>query len=226
LGVTSVNNPSGALEVGQNEETDQELRLRRQYSVSIASTGYLNGLLASLLNLDGVSDGKVYENVTNVTDSNGIPAHSIWAVIEGGANTDIANVIYEKKSAGCGMRGDVEVDITTASGNVLTVKFDRPTAKDLYIRFDIMETIVGTTFDLAGIKQYIVDNLAYSIGAFAETSSITALALAAINATSGGGVPLNVEISDDGITWDDFLNVTTLDEQWTVDSSRIAVTEI
>lgn len=226
LGVTSINNPSGALEIGQNEETDAELRLRRQYSVSISSEGYLNGLLGAVLNLDGVSDAKVYENVTNITDADGIPAHSTWLIVEGGANTDIANVYYEKKSAGSGMRGDVEVDITTASGNIITMKFDRPVAKDLYIQFDIQPTIAGTVFDLAAIKQYLVDNLEYNIGSFADTSTITAQAIAAIAATSGGGVPLNVEISDDGITWADFLEVTTLDEQWTLDVTRITITEI
>ncbi len=226
LGVVSVNNPSGALEVGQNEETDAQLRLRRQYSVAIASDGYLNGLLGAILNLNGVSNAVLYENVTNVTDADGIPAHSTWLVVEGGANTDIANLYYAKKSYGSGMRGDVEVEITTPSGNILVIKFDRPTAKDLYIRFDIQETISGTVFNTLGIKQYIVDNLSYKIGEFANTSNITAIAIAAIAATGGGGVPLNVEISDDGIAWTDFLEVTTLDEQWTVDTSRIAITEL
>jgi hypothetical protein len=226
LGVTGINNPSGALEIGQNEETDAELRLRRQYSVAIASDGYLNGLLAAVLNLDGVSDAALYENVTNVVDAYGIPAHGIWLVVEGGANTDIAQLIYTKKSYGADMRGQVEVEITTASGNILVVKFDRPTAKDLYIRFDIQPTIAGTVFDILGIKQYIVDNLSYGIGEFANTSNITALAIAAIASTSGGGVPLNVEISDDGSSWTDFLEVDTLDEQWTVDTSRITITEL
>ena len=110
LGVVSVNNASGAIQTGQDEETDQELRIRRQQSVSIGSTGYLNGILGDILNLDGVTDGKVYENDTSATDSNGIPAHSIWAIVEGGANSDIANVIYAKKTAGAGMLGDVVVD--------------------------------------------------------------------------------------------------------------------
>jgi len=226
LGVASVNNPSGALEVGQNEETDAQLRLRRQYSVAIAASGYLNGLLGAVLNLSGVTDAKLYENVTNVTDADGIPAHSTWLIVEGGANTDIAQTYYEKKSAGSGMKGAVSVPITTPSGNIINFLFDRPTAKDLYIRFDIQRTITGTTFDQAAIKQYLVDNLVYSIGAFAETSTITAQAIAAIAASSGGGVPLNVEISDDGSTWADFLEVTTLDEQWTVDTSRITITII
>lgn len=224
LGVTSVNNPSGALEVGQNQETDQQLRLRRQYSVAIASTGYLNGLLGAVLNLAGVTDAKLYENVTNVTDANGIPAHSTWLIVEGGANTEIAQLYYEKKSAGSGMKGAVSVPITTPSGNVIDFLFDRPTAKNLYIRFEIQRTVAGTTFDQAAIKQYLVDNLTYSIGAFADTSTVTAQAIAAIADSSGGGVPLNVEISANGITWFDYLTVTTLDEQWTLDVSRITIT--
>lgn len=226
LGVTTINNPSGALEIGQNEETDTELRLRRQYSVAIASTGYLNGLLAAVLNLDGVTDAKLYENVTDATDANGIPEHAIWLVVEGGANSEIANLIYEKKSYGCNMKGSVLVEITTESGQIFVAKFDRPTAKNLHIRFDIQRTIAGTIFDQLGIKQYMVDNLDYEIGAFAETSTLTASAIAAIAATSGGGVPLNMEISSNGSTWVDFLNVTTLNEQWTVDTSRITITEL
>lgn len=226
IGVTGVNNSSSAITVGQNQETDAQLRTRRARSVAIASTGYLNGLLGAVLNLDGVTSGVLYENVTNVTDADGIPAHGIWLVAAGGANSDIGDLIYAKKSYGANMKGTVEVDITTASGEIFTAKFDRPTPKNLYIRFDIQTTVAGTTFDTLGIENYIADNLTYAIGAYSETSSITAIALAGINATSGGGVPLNVEISDDGITWADYLTVTTLDEQWTVDASRIAITEL
>lgn len=224
LGVTAVNNSSSALTIGQNQETDAQLRTRRAQSVAIATTGYLNGLLAAVLNLEGVTEGALYENVTNVTDANGIPAHAIWLVVAGGANDEIADEIYNRKSAGCNMRGDVEIEINTASGQIFVAKFDRPEPKDLYIRFDIQRTVPGTTFNEIGIQNYMVENLHYGIGAYAETANITAIAQAAINATSGGGVPLNVEISDDGIAWADFLETDTLDEQWTVDSSRIAIT--
>lgn len=224
LGVTAINNPSGALEVGQNEETDAELRVRRQQSVAIASTGYLNGLLAAVLNLTGVTDASLYENVTDAVDGDGIPAHGIWLIAEGGANTDIGNAIYTKKSYGANMKGAVEVDITTASGDIFVAKFDRPTPADLYIRFDIQPTAAGAIFDQAAIKQYLVDNLSYKIGQFAETSNITLTALLAITANGGQGVPLNVEISDDGLAWDDYLPTATKDAQWTVDTTRITIT--
>ena len=226
LGVTTINNSSGALEIGTNEETDGELRLRRQQSVALGSTGYLNGLQGALIGIDGTTDAIVYENVTNVVDADGIPAHGIWAIVEGGANTDIGDTIYNRKSYGANMKGAVEVDITTPAGATFTAKFDRPLAKDLYIQFDIQPIVTGAVFDQAAIKTYMVDNLNYTIGQPAETSEITAVALAAINANGGQGVPVNVEISDDDATWVDYLAVDTLEEQWTVDTTRITITEL
>lgn len=226
LGVVSVNNPNAALQVGQNEETDAQLRTRRQNSVAIASSGYLNGLLGAVLQLPGVTDAKLYENYTNVTDSNGIPPHATWLIVEGGANEDIAQVYYEKKSYGSNMRGAVEVDITTPSGAIFTAQFDRPTAEDLYIRFDIQPTVANPDFPIAAIKESMVDAINYNIGQFAETATITAAALAAIIENGGGGVPVNVEISNDGTNWDDYLDTATLDNQFTLDVTRITITEL
>jgi len=226
LGVASINNPSGALQTGADEETDAQLRVRRQQSVSNASDGYLNGLLGSLLAITGVTDAKLYENFSSSIDSNGVPDHGIWAIVEGGANTDIANVIYSKKGYGCNMKGTVTSNITTASGNVFTAKFDRPTAQNLYIRFDLQKTLSTAVFNQTLIKQYMVNNTNYGIGQFAETSSITALALAAINYYGGNGVPINVEISINGTTWVDYLTTPTLDKQFVLDVSRITITAL
>lgn len=225
LGVTSVNNPSAALQLGQNEETDAELRARQKNSVALASSGYLNGLRGTLLAIDGVTDARLYENVTNIVDADGIPAHGIWAIVEGGSNTDIGDAIYSKKSFGCDMKGDVEVDIETPSGIPFIAKFDRPTAEDLHIRFDIQPTYPGASFDQDEIKSYIVDNLVYTIGQFAETASITVVAINAIISTSGNvGVPVNVEISNNGADWVDYLETTLLSDKFVVDSTRITIT--
>jgi uncharacterized phage protein gp47/JayE len=224
LGVTAINNASAALEIGQDEETDAQLRVRRQQSVAIASTGYLNGLLGDVLALDGVTDAKLYENYTDTIDADGIPAHGTWLIVEGGANADIGEIYYENKSYGSNMKGAVSVNIITASGGLFTALFDRPTASDLYIRFDIQRTVPLFVFDTTEIKSHMVDNLIYRIGDFAETSGVTAAAVAAITAQGGGGVPINVEISDDGLAWVDFLDVAALDDKWTLDSTRIAIT--
>lgn len=226
LGVTVINNASAPLSVGQTQETDAQLRIRRQKSVALASTGYLNGLLGTVLNLAGVSNAVLYENVTNSTDGNGIPAHGIWLVVDGGANTDIGNAIYDKKSYGANMKGSVSVPITTPSGGVFTALFDRPTPEDLYIQFNIQPTVSGASFNQAAIKSFMASNISYTIGQYAETASLTALAVAAINATSGGGVPVDLQISNDGSTWVDYLTTTTLASEFTLSSANIAITVI
>lgn len=223
-GVTAINNPSGALEIGLDGELDATLRLRSSRSTANKSKGFIDGLTGLLLNVTGVTDAVVFENFSDVTDADGIPAHSIWVICEGGANTDIATTIYTTKNAGAGMKGDIVVDITTINGSIFEAKFDRPLSKNLWIQFDIKQTVAGQTFDEVGIKQYIVDNLDFTIGQSADTSGVTCIAQDGLDATGGGGVILNAQISDDDITYVDFLETATKDEKWIVDNTRIAIT--
>jgi len=224
LGVSSVNNPSGALSIGQNQETDSQLRIRRQQSVALASNGYLNGLLGAILNLPGVVGAALYENVSNVTDGNGIPAHGIWLIVDGGANTDIADQIYGKISYGANMKGSVSVPITTASGGTFNALFDRPASVPLYIKFNIQKTISTATFNQAAIKSYIAANQEYTIGQYADQASLTVIALAAINATGGGGVPNEVMISTDNVTYVDYLATPTLGSEFTLSTANMFIT--
>tara|TARA_R110000744_G_scaffold185884_1_gene305268 strand:- start:8183 stop:9379 length:1197 start_codon:yes stop_codon:yes gene_type:complete len=226
LGVTDIDNSSAPTTIGQNEETDAQLRVRRQQSVSLGSSGYINGLLGAVLNISGVTAGKLYENITSVIDGDGIPAHGMWLIVEGGANTEIADTIFRRKSCGSDMTGDILIDIETESGAIFTARFDRPESTDLYVRFDIQPTITGASFGQAEIKAGIVESLLYGIGESSNTSAITTISTQSINDNGGGGVAVNVEISDDGVTWFDYLESPTLDAQWTLDASRITITEL
>lgn len=204
LGVVSVNNPVSAT-TGENEETDAELKIRRRQSVSISSSGYLNGILASVLQLDGVTDAAAYENYTNVTDANGTPAHCLWLVVEGGSAADIAEVLYKKKPAGTNMRGSITYNITTVSRQTFTAAWDEPTAAPLYIKFNIQPTVTGVVFDEDAIKDFILDNVKYKIGDGAETSTLTTIAQMAIDANGGNGVAVNVLISTDNANWVEYI---------------------
>ena len=226
LGVVSVTNSSGVLEQGVDEETDVQLKIRRVASRANATFGYLNGLQGAILAISGVTDAKIYENKTDSVDGDSIPAHGIWAIVEGGANQDIAETIYEKLTPGTNMKGSVSVSITTPAGVGEPFKFDRPSSENLHIQFDIQTTESGASFNQSDIKDYIVANLSYSIGQFAETSEITSIAKNAINSLGGGGVPVNVEISDDGASWVDYLETSTKDNQFTLDTSRVTITVI
>lgn len=224
IGVTAINNPSGALEVGVDGELDSTLRVRATRSTANKAKGFIDALTGLLLDITGVTDAKVYENTTASIDADDIPAHGIWAIVEGGANTDIGDTIYATKNPGCDQKGDVTVEITTANGSVFEAKFDRPASKNLYMQFNIQETVSGQSFDEDGIKDYIVANTDYGIGESADTSTLTTLAQAAINETSGGGKALGVQISDDDITYVEFLPTDTKDEKWILDNARISIT--
>ena len=225
-GVVSVNNSSAPTAVGAAQELDSQLRTRRKSSVGISSNGYLNGLEGTLGQLTGVVSAIVYENYTGTVDGNGIPAHGIWAIVEGGANTDIANAIYQKKDPGANMKGSVSVTVTKLDGSPFVVLFDRPSAAPLYIKFTIKTTVTGYVFNLPSIEAYMANALTYAIGAYAETSAVTDAAIAAIAAQGGGGVPVLVQISNDNATWTDFLSAPTLASQWTVATADITITVI
>jgi hypothetical protein len=136
LGVTSVNNPTTYTTLGINEETDAALKVRRQKSVSLASQGYLSGLLAALENVSGVTSAFVYENTTATTDGNGVPGHSIWVIVAGtGAAADIANAIYTKRNAGCGMKGTQSYTITQVDGSSFIVLWDDVVTQNLFSAF-------------------------------------------------------------------------------------------
>ncbi len=225
--VVAINNPNAALTVGQDQETDPQFRTRRSQSVAIASNGFLNGIKAKILTLVGVTEGEVYMNVGDTIDANGIPGHCIWLIVAGGSNSDIANTLYTTLSGGCNMRGAVTFNITTVSGALFVAKWDVPVSENLYIRFTILTTQPGFTFNLTTIAQYIVDNIAYKIGQLAETSLITEIAAAGIAAQGGGGAPIAVQISNDNfVTSANYLNTADLKSQWTLDPSRIYITVV
>lgn len=204
LGVVSVNNPVDATE-GKDEESDYQLKVRRRQSVSIGGSGFLNGLLATVLQLDGVTDAALYENFTGSTDANGTPAHCMWLVVEGGSDSEIADSIYRKKSYGCNMRGNITYTITTASQQQFVAKWDEPTVQNLYIKFNIVPTSSLVQFDIPAIKQYMLNAEAFRIGMGAETSSLTTLAQQAIDVNGGQGYAVGVLISTDNATWVEYI---------------------
>ena len=227
LGVVSVSNLSAPTQVGTVGETDLELRARRKRSFALPALGSLDSIEGSLLALDGVTEAVVYENDTNVTNSDGIPSHSLWVIVDGGANNDIANILSKKKTVGSGWKGEQVVNLERNNNRLIEVRFDRPVAKDLYLKFDI-KPVNNALIDLDALKTYIIDNLVYKIGSPAESSGLVSLILNGINETAGAGAgfPLDLLVSKDNVNYTEFLEVDTKDEQYTLDVTRITITLI
>ena len=152
LGVTSINNPLTYSTLGVAEESDYLFRIRRQKSVSLASQGYLSALYAALQNVPLMSSAYVYENLTSTTNADGTPGHTIWCIVSGNATAaNIAQAIYTKRSAGCGMRGNQSYNITQVDGSLFTVYWDNVITRNLYIAFTVTSINGSTAPNIAGI---------------------------------------------------------------------------
>lgn len=131
LGWTLTTNPSAA-SVGTAAETDIELRTRQTISVALASVTPFAAVDGALANISGVTRHKLYENDTGATDANGLPAHSIAAVVEGGDATTIAETIRSKKGQGVSTYGTTSVVVQDEYGNPHTISFSRPVDVPVY----------------------------------------------------------------------------------------------
>lgn len=196
-GIVSVNNVVGYTILGAKQESNLEYRLRRDRSTTNQGSNNEDAIVGQILALDGVNDCTVWVNDTNTTDSTGTLPNHIWVIADGGANTEIADIIYSNKG-GCGTRGSITVPIATISAQTLNINFDRPIIKALYIKFDLHAMIDPEQINKQGIIEYIAQNLTYEISEDAETSKITTIAAQAIENGGGGAYALNVEISTGG----------------------------
>lgn len=126
-GWQSVTNAADAIP-GRNEESDAEVRERRALSVTNNAAAIMEAMVGSLAAISGVLKLRVYENDAATEDANGIPAHSICAVVSGGEDADIAEVLFKKKAPGCGTFGTTSESVEDVYGNANTINFMRPTS--------------------------------------------------------------------------------------------------
>ncbi|MCP3685800.1 MAG: hypothetical protein GY861_24390 [bacterium] len=139
-GWTSVSNPAAAT-VGENEETDAELRIRREASVLASGQNLVDSLYGQLLDLDAVTDVVVLDNKTDAVDANGIPARNFLSVVQGGDDDEIAQVVWNNTPQGIQSYGSTTVQVEDAQGFDQDVSFSRPSEIDIY--FDITLTVDG-----------------------------------------------------------------------------------
>lgn len=145
--------------VGKNIETDAELRIRREKTLSAPATATLESIRSAVLEIDEVKDASVHHNPSGVTDSHGLPPWTTHVVVLGGEDEDIANALWEHVATGKPLMGDVEYNIVDSQGFLQTMRFDRPTEVDIWIEIDI-ET--NNLFPLDGNDQIKAGLIAFA----------------------------------------------------------------
>ncbi|WP_218065794.1 baseplate J/gp47 family protein [Escherichia coli] len=135
-GWTSVTNPTAAT-VGVAVEQDDELRVRQSQSVALPSLTPFDAVDGALANISGVTRHKLYENDTGSTDSNGLPEHSISAIVDGGDVTEIAQTIRGKKGQGVATYGKTSITVPDKYGNPHIINFSRSTDVPVYVSIEL-----------------------------------------------------------------------------------------
>ena len=218
VGITAVNNPLTYTSIGQDGETDSELKLRRLKSFMLSATAPADSVLAAVSAVADVTDSYVAENNEAITVGSMV-AHSIWVIVEGGLDADIAQAIYSKKNAGCAMNGGESVVVDRPNGNTSIILFDRPTYDDLYIHFSLTPRRAGIVFD----ETYIKDNLVKALNYKLYQTVVAGEIIIALNTIAPDGVASDIEVSDDGMTWVQTLTPTTEQHKFIIDSARINI---
>ena len=142
-GWVGVNNLTDAVP-GRNVESDSALRIRREEELAAAGASTSANIRALLLEVSGVTSAHVFVNNTDATDGDGVPPHAIEALVVGGADQDIINLLGSEVAAGIVTHGTSSGTYTDSEGVSETVSFTRPAAIDIYV--DITLTYDATTY--------------------------------------------------------------------------------
>lgn len=219
-GVAGVNNPANNYITGDTGESSAQFRRRRNQAMAVPSQGFDESTQSQMLNLPNVTQCKVYDNRSDEI-VNGIPAHGIWVIVEGGTPADIGRVIYNNLPPGIPMKGSQSVLVPKINGDILQVLYDVPTAAPLYVRATI-KNFSDTPIDETYLKQQLAE-IEYNIQERAETSNITAVLKEAVGES---GNPYDVEISLNGTTWAEDLEPNGVDEFFSIQPDNITLTVV
>ena len=163
-GWQSVTNPNAAI-LGDDEESDSDLRIRRKNEVAKQSNNQLDSIRAAISGLDGITHLFVDENEEQATDANGVLGNSYIVFVAGGDSNDIAKAMSGKKNPGCGQNfsnntfpnKEVINTITPEHGAPFRATFFRPDTKTVYVDVKVKETGNLSTGAASDIENAIIE---------------------------------------------------------------------
>ena len=140
-GWQSVTNATVAT-AGTNQQNNSSLRLERAKSVSRPGNAQVDNMLGEIFAVDGVRRAIILENDTDTIDVNGLPGHSEAAIVDGGADADIALAIFRKKNPGCLLHAAATpVTVPDVYDKYITNKRDILFSRPVYVDMVISVTV-------------------------------------------------------------------------------------
>jgi len=150
--------------VGSNVESRADFEFRRQQSVALNAVNSLQSIYANVLNVTDVLDAYATENTTGSPITVGgqtLVAHSIYVAVVGGAASDIANAIWNKKSLGASYNGNTSFVVTDDAGYSFpqpsyTVTWETPAALPILFAVQIASNPTLPANIVALVQQAII----------------------------------------------------------------------
>ncbi len=163
IGWETITNPTAAV-VGSNQQSDNDVRTARNGELALQGRSLAEAVASNVSAVEGVTSLVFRENPTAVATIPpavapiALAPHSVWAVVQGGVDEDVANALYEAKSAGAAWNGSESVDVTDqSSGQTSEVLFDRPTEIPMLARVTVRADNTSTVDPTPAVKSAIVD---------------------------------------------------------------------
>jgi len=230
VGWETSSNPQPGLQ-GLASQSDIQARRERKQTLALQGRSISEAVFSNVRALPQVLSLSFRENVENTTqviDGITLVAHSVWACVDGGEDTDVAGALYRSKTAGANWNGAVTVTVQDPfSGQASTVKFDRPTAVPVMARFTV-STGGGISDPLALIRSAV---MAYALGqtdeqGFVLGEDVSPFELAAAGNLAASGIFIrNVEVAlqDIAPAWQNSPIAIRLNQKATITESNILV---
>lgn len=219
-GLTSVTNPEDAT-LGREVETDSELRLRREAELHTSGTATLSAIREAVSSLEDVVSVRVFENVTDATDSNGLPPHSLEVLVDGGVGDDIVAAIWGAKPAGIRTYGTTTLPVLDAEGISHSVSFSETETVEVWLH--VLLTVEADKFPLDGEAQVVSKLLTYESEKLISGKDVVSKALGATLFDVSGVLDAEVRV---GLTAMPATTATlpmTIRQRAELDSLRIAI---
>lgn len=146
-------------EEGAVQETDAQLRVRRERSLNFGGSSRDPAIAARVEAVDGVEASAVISNRTLITDAKGIPGKAFRTIVHP-ATADkafVAEAIFEVMPSGIRPDGVEVIEITDTQGQVHTVRFSFATALEIHTRIEYIKNLSFPSSGVADITQAVRD---------------------------------------------------------------------
>jgi uncharacterized phage protein gp47/JayE len=212
---------------GDDEETDAELRERREQSLALAGASTVEAIRAEMLQVTGVDRCTVFENPTGTTDALGLPPKSIEVLVDSDNapdydNQELADEILLRKPAGTQTYGSISETADDSAGNTYTVYWSEPTTVPAYVELDLTAatdgTYVGDTEVAEAIADWATPNL--TVGRSLYSSDIVSVVADVEGVTA---VDVLATFVEDTASPNEYVVVATGRDLITISTSNITV---